>query len=582
MTRRRLPWLALVVAAGVALHAPSLRTGFYVDDYVHQLALEGELALEPWALYDFGSAADWTSPEDDGGSLPWWTSPDWRIRFFRPLSSLALWLEHATFGRWAPGYHLASLTLHALLLVLVHAWMCALGLARGPALGALALFAASGATLVPVGWIANQNALLEVLLTTAAALVARRGRGTASVAVALALAAGAVLAKESGVAALVLLAWIWITGAGSRTALPSAPARLSAPTARAGAAAAALLAIGYAAFLVAAGYGTKSAFYATPWGGPAELARYFARLTTLATAGGLALVTPFPLDIVGWRTELAPAVGALGLALVAPLAVWTARRVRGHPAAVPLFVWLVATLLVQGAAPASDRLLLGPAVASSGLLALAIARARERGPRRARAVARLLVASAGVASALAVVAQGIVVSRLAAETRRTVLAADVGPPQLGRRDALVMQAPSGLLAFSAAATWAVESGDRDVRFAIFQAGRRGFQWTREDERTLVVRSADEPFLTGPFEIVYLADDGSLATGTRWRTSFFDVEVLEAEDRGLRAVRLRFTRPLDARVRLLVWRDERFVALEPPAPGASASVPAVVAPALAPP
>ena len=49
----------------VLLHLPSLWMGFYVDDHVHQLALEGELALEPWALYDFGTFEDWSR---DGGA----------------------------------------------------------------------------------------------------------------------------------------------------------------------------------------------------------------------------------------------------------------------------------------------------------------------------------------------------------------------------------------------------------------------------------------------------------------------------------------------------------------------------------
>src|SRR6187455_2683318 len=95
----------LVLALALACQLPSLRLGFYADDYVHQIALHdpgrfGDV-LRPWSLYDFGTYADWVSLYERFGGMPWWISPDWKVRFFRPLTSLSLWIDAKLFGHWA-------------------------------------------------------------------------------------------------------------------------------------------------------------------------------------------------------------------------------------------------------------------------------------------------------------------------------------------------------------------------------------------------------------------------------------------------------------------------------------------------
>src|SRR6185503_14875822 len=108
---RRWP-LALVLLLGLVVQLPTLRVGFFADDYVHQLVLADDGPRSPiprWSLYDFGSAAEWAEFGRATGSLPWWTSSDWKIRFFRPLTSLSLGLDHALWGEHALGYHITSL-----------------------------------------------------------------------------------------------------------------------------------------------------------------------------------------------------------------------------------------------------------------------------------------------------------------------------------------------------------------------------------------------------------------------------------------------------------------------------------------
>jgi hypothetical protein len=207
--------LALVLLAGLAVQLPTLAVGFFADDYVHQLVLaDGERPspIPRWSLYDFGSAEDWLAFGHERGSLPWWTASDWKIRFFRPLTSLSIGLDHALWGERALGYHVTSLLLWLGLLVLVHRLYLALGLAPLTAVIGLALFALSDASSIPVGWIANRNSLLEALLAAGALLAALRGHAPG----ALALALAAALAKESGALALLVVAAVLWRRAGAR------------------------------------------------------------------------------------------------------------------------------------------------------------------------------------------------------------------------------------------------------------------------------------------------------------------------------------------------------------------------------
>ncbi|MEW6073624.1 MAG: hypothetical protein AB1726_13655, partial [Planctomycetota bacterium] len=286
--------LAAVVLLALLLHAPSLRWGFFADDYGQQIVLRGlaeHPTMRPWSLYDFGSLASMAELQAETGALPFWTSPAWSVRFFRPIASSSLALDHALFGGWAPGYHLSGLVLFALLLAAAHALYRALDLPPRAALLAVAVLGLEDGTVLPVGWPANRNGLVEALFTTLALLVlvrgARAGR-RASVGAALALAAAAVLAKESGLGALALAGFFLLrppAGAGEG---------LSRRVRAGSAAAAGLLAGAYLAFFLAAGYGAASVFYPLPWSAPLAFA---GRLAVLGPVGAAAMLTPIPSDL---------------------------------------------------------------------------------------------------------------------------------------------------------------------------------------------------------------------------------------------------------------------------------------------
>ena len=174
MYRRITPFLPVLLAwmgrpAGIACVAavvvfPTLFSGFMLDDYLHLMTLEGDgYGAKPWDLFLFGTGDSETMDALIGASpYPWYTLPELKLHFFRPLSSASMWLDHTLFGPYAMLYHLHSLAWYILLV-----WGAALVYRRGfagPAAGiATLLFVLDEGHLVPAVWWSNRNALVSAV-----------------------------------------------------------------------------------------------------------------------------------------------------------------------------------------------------------------------------------------------------------------------------------------------------------------------------------------------------------------------------------------------------------------------------------
>ncbi|MCZ6597782.1 MAG: hypothetical protein O7B99_09105 [Planctomycetota bacterium] len=555
----------MVVA--VLAHAPCLGFGFHADDYGHQLVLRGLVdhpTIQPWNLYDFGGLPGPGDESWEAGSFPWWTSPDWNVRFFRPLTSLSLWLDHAVYGNQAAGYHASGLLYFALLLAIALALYRRLGLPSRAVLLALLVLGLEDGGVIPVGWLANRNSLLEVLFQITALLVLVRG---GPLPVALLLAFGASLAKESGVVTFAVLALYLMVAPGI------GPTRR-----RVGIAACFGIAAAWVAWLVASGYGASCLFYPTPWDEPGA---FLGRLAVLLPIGPVSLSSPLPSDILFLRPSWAAPAAIACLLLAAPVTAIVLRTVRSHPAVVFLGGWLLLTLIPQAGAPISDRLLLGPAVPFAALLGLFLDRALTPEfwvPKHVRTLALVLLVSAIPLSGLSLVARGVQMAKLATLSRDTVVQADVGPPELGAREVFWLQSPSELPALVPISAWSIETGDLGVRHWVMQMGRRGVRWSRVDAHTFELESLDSPFASGPLERVFLSHSDEFTVGQRWSTALFEVEAIAVEPDGVRTIRVTCPDDLeDPRYRFLTWRDDRLRRIDPPAVGETLTLETVPAP-----
>jgi hypothetical protein len=161
-------WLVMtaLVAGGLVVFWPSLTTPFFLDDYLHSAMVEGRFPVErsPFALYDFVSDDD-RQALFDRGFLPWWTDPRLTLRFFRPLSSAMLFYEHRWIGAWPFAMHLVSFAWWIAVVVVARAFFRRAVPAR-PAAFATVIFAFAPCHALPLGWLANCEALVALSFGT--------------------------------------------------------------------------------------------------------------------------------------------------------------------------------------------------------------------------------------------------------------------------------------------------------------------------------------------------------------------------------------------------------------------------------
>jgi len=161
----------------VLLSLPALGVGYQIDDWQQQVLIRADAGAALTEMFTFMDP-DRNAVLREAGVLPWWTPPEAQARFFRPLSAATHLLDHAV----APGSAVVA-HLHSLLWAGALVWAAGLLLVRvlgrrSAAVAGLAvlLYAVDDAHGMPVGWLANRNALIAGVLGISAVLAHIRSR----------------------------------------------------------------------------------------------------------------------------------------------------------------------------------------------------------------------------------------------------------------------------------------------------------------------------------------------------------------------------------------------------------------------
>ncbi|MFT5680325.1 MAG: hypothetical protein ACI8RZ_001231 [Myxococcota bacterium] len=168
----------LILVLTVLCAVPTISLPFMMDDWFHISALDGWLGLERPRIPDYFD--DWREPwggptcfaffpggEDNAryiadALVPWWTSIDLRIQFFRPLTSLTHLLDHRLFDTRPLGHHLHSVLWYVGLVGAVTLLYRRI-LPGSVGVMAAVIFAIDEGHWFPTAWIANRNALIAAL-----------------------------------------------------------------------------------------------------------------------------------------------------------------------------------------------------------------------------------------------------------------------------------------------------------------------------------------------------------------------------------------------------------------------------------
>lgn len=570
----------VLIALAILIHAPSLRWGFLYDDFIHQYLLRYAMdwpGASPTRLYEFSFWTRASATLPTGSLAPWWTSPDFRAAFLRPITSLTIWLDYRLYHDWTPGYHVTNLALFALLALLAYRLYVDLDVPPRAALWALAFFALEDNHSLPVGWIANRNDLLAILFVVATMLAVHRHRrrgGLHWLAVAVACFLCASASKESALIGLPLVGlYLFVLDSP-----PPSESFLQRCTRVLRSTALWVFILVTAAWLgvyLATGHGTTSVNYVTPWH---QSAAYLGRVATLFPLASASLFFGLPADLVFTRPQLFVPMLSLSVVLFASLAWIMWRRLRAVPLAWFAAGWIAAALLPVAGVPLSDRLLMSASAGSSLLLGLfmdrqgsfreIIANLRSRWP------ALVFIATGLVLSVPMVFVRGHMFYAMAAADRAAITAADVEGGGKTPPTVFVLNSPSILLSLTQLPTWAVVHNDSDIIFHILSMARRGLICYREADDTLVLTFETPLLLTYRYERYFLTSDDPPPPGTAFTIRPFTATVLATEGRGIKSARFKFRQSLDdAAYQFLAWQGGRFQRITPPPIGGTLYLPA---------
>lgn len=555
--------IALIAAALLSL--PTVWAGFFADDHIHRSALSGNgefKAMPAWDLFRFasGSLAD-NQIAIDTGHLTWWSTPDLKLGFFRPLSTAFHHVDHALFhdAPWLQHVHSIAWYLVAIALLGAIYRRVLPGAAGGLA---LILFALDDAHGLPAGWIANRNAVIATTFGLLAILLhvkARTEKRFPNVILAPIALIAALLSGEASLGAAVYLGAFEIAGANDRWATR---ARALAPYA--------VIAIAYVAVQKALGYGAHgSGVYLDPRDAPlAWLGAVIPR--SIALAGGALFNAP--IDAWALAPQVIPPLVISSAALIVLFgffarAVWPELRQDERAS----FRWLalgsaLSMIPLSSTFPAS-RLLLLPGVGAFGAMSLLLV-AAARKVELARAWRRFATTLLVIHGVLTVPAWALIMptmfslERAVDQTSREIEIGDP-PPDL----VVTLFTPDPFSALYVHWTRLTLGLPMAPHVMLVSMAPYDHEVRRIDDRTLDMRVVGGAMLGTTFEALFRDMRTPFYVGERRRSGQVWVEVTEVIDGRPSRLKIEFPVPLDdPSMRVVVWRDRGLRKFNPPEVG----------------
>ena len=204
---------AHLMLLAVVLSFPSLWAGWAADDHHHRLRFTASdrfpqvFAEDANPLLDLFIFADGDPRRMhrlmDVGFWPWWTLPELRAAFLRPVTNVTHWIDYQFWPNKPAAMHLQSILWFAALIGAVSLlYRRLIGNQWVAGLAAL-LYAVDDAHALPAAWLANRNSLLAALFGVLAVLAHikwRRERWSIGLVIGPLLLMLSLLSKEAGIA----------------------------------------------------------------------------------------------------------------------------------------------------------------------------------------------------------------------------------------------------------------------------------------------------------------------------------------------------------------------------------------------
>ncbi len=569
--------IAWIAALALVLALPSLGVGMLMDDYFHHLVIQGsprfpDITGNPFDMFRFFPG----DPEHarrlmEHGIVAWWTYPELKAAFLRPLTVLTHWLDYVLWPRHVWAMHLQSVLWFV-------GGVVALGVFYRRIFGAVwlagfatLLYAIDDTHGMTIGWLANRNALIAVFFGLCCLIAHDRWRRDGSRAagvLASLLLASSLLSAEAGIATCAYLfayAVVRDEGPWRRRILSLAPYGV--------------IIVVWRVVWKALGYGVANmGIYTDPLGEPLTyLMAVVHRAPVLLLAQWA--YPPAELGMVvqpaAQRILLIVALAFVGLLTAVLIPV-----VRNDRTARFFGLGMALALLPVCATAAADRLLFFVGIGAMGLLALFLSAVFGASPWRPRSLAwRAPAVSLGVVF--------VVVHLIAAPLLMPLRAAyPMGPKILtdnllvrtpmddsvGRQDVIVVNPPSPLHAGYLPVVREVQGQTPPRSTLVLAPGMPAVTLTAVDEHTVRVRP-EAGYFSSTFDHLFRSEDHPMGLGWHIDLTGVRIEVTELTEDGRPAeATFRFDEPLrDPSLRWLQWKDGEYVPFTPPAVGETVEV-----------
>jgi hypothetical protein len=167
--------LAFSVLASAVLAAGTLDDGLTFDDRVHRAIVHRASSLLHGGPFDLfrtatGDPAQ-VGPLVDSGAFPWFTQPELKVAFWRPIASAWHAVDYSLWPNAAWFMHAENLLIYATLVALVGLFLRRIMSCDWAAGAAAFLFAVDETHAGAVGWIAARNGLLAATFALATLLL---------------------------------------------------------------------------------------------------------------------------------------------------------------------------------------------------------------------------------------------------------------------------------------------------------------------------------------------------------------------------------------------------------------------------
>lgn len=548
----------LALGAALVVSLPTVGIGHFADDWMHLGILDGgEFPGTPYDLFRFADGdPDHTRRWRDVGPYPWWTHSGLKLMFWRPLSSAIAVAEHALLGAAALPKHLVSIGWY-LALVAALAGLLRRFLPGTVGACALLLFALDDAHVLPVGWLANRNALISATFAFIGLRLhlewRERGRGLALPLAVVALALG-LLGGESAIGGCAyLLAYELVGARGPRIER----ARALVPVA--------LLGVAYVVTYRALEYGTTgSGPYVDPVREPLA---YLGALATRLPALLGSLLAGSPVDLWVLSAPSRPALVAAGVVAAVAFAV----PLRQAFAALPdderrharwLLTGALLSLLPVAATFPASRLLLVPSVGGAVAVAIVVRgwwrqREEQTAPRsRALTLAGPLLLAAHVAVPLVSwPACALIVTHVSAGLQHVADTSEIDDRTAAIQRFAILTTPDPMSGLYPPIMRSAAGRPRPKAWWPLSLAPWDHELLRTGPATFELSLGDQRFLATESEQLFRGPNHPLAKGYSVDLAGLRVTVLEADARGPSRVRFDFDRPLeDPSLQFLAFRD----------------------------